>query len=132
MSPEIYWLTLTALMTGLFWMPYIVNRLAEMGVIPALMNPNADPTPAKMWAGRMMKAHTNAVENMAVFAPLALAVHVTGMGTAATATAVMVYFYARLAHFVVYTAGIPALRTVFFALGFACQLTLALTLLKVI
>ena len=27
MTTELYWLTLTALMTALFWMPYVLNRM---------------------------------------------------------------------------------------------------------
>ena len=127
MSQELYWLTLTALMTGILWVPYILNRFAEMGVITAIFNPQSDPTPKALWADRMMKAHTNAVENLVVFAPLALAVHLTGTATELTATATMIYFFARLAHFIVYTLAIPGARTVCFLIGFACQMILGLT-----
>ena len=129
MSKELYWLTLTALMTALFWLPYIVNRLREMGIAAAVMNPNSDPTPQAQWAARMMRAHSNAIENLAIFAPLVLAVEVTGMATEMTAIAAMTYFYARLAHFFVYTFGVPALRTIAFFVGFLCQGYLALSLL---
>jgi uncharacterized MAPEG superfamily protein len=37
-----------------------------------------------------------------------------------------VYFWARLAHAVVYTMGVPVLRTLAFAVGFAAQAALAL------
>ena len=79
MSTELHWLTLTALMTSLFWLPYILNRLSEMGIVPAVMNPSTDPTPKAVWAKRMMRAHANAVENLVIFAPLVIAVHVTGL-----------------------------------------------------
>jgi len=129
MSNELFWLSLTALMTGLFWVPYILNRFIEMGIFPAILNPDADPTPKATWAKRMMNAHSNAVENLVVFAPLAITIHLSGTGTELTASAAMVYFYARLVHFIVYTLGIPAARTVTFLVGFACQLILGLTLL---
>lgn len=132
MNEGLYWLTLTALMTGLFWVPYILNRFKEMGIISALMSPNADPTPEAAWASRMMKAHENAVQNLVVFAPLVLAVHISGTGTAQTAMAAMVYFFARLAHYIIYTLGVPLLRTVTFLVGFACQVSLALNLLGVL
>ncbi len=79
-----------------------------------------------------MRAHANAVENLVVFAPLVLALQVVGTSTSATATASMVYFFARLAHVLLYTFAVPLLRTVAFVIGFGCQLTLALTLLQVI
>ena len=129
MSNELYWLTLTALMTALFWVPYILNRIREMGLARAVMNPNADPTPEAPWARRMMAAHRNAVENLVVFAPLALAVHLAEVGNTATGAAAMSYFFARLAHYLVYTLGVPGLRTVAFAIGVACQLVLGLAVL---
>lgn len=132
MSTEIYWLTLTALMTALFWMPYILNRFYEMGILPAVLNPSQDKTPKAAWAQRMMHAHTNAVENLAVFAPLALAVHLVGSGNELTAMAVKIYFFVRFIHYVGYSAGIPLIRTIMFLVGFACQVGLALNVLGVI
>ena len=44
----------------------------------------------------------------------------------------MVYFWARVARFVVYTFGIPLLRTFAFAAGFASQVVLALIALGIV
>lgn len=125
MNAEIYWLVCTVTMTGLFWVPYILNRMREMGVWKAIANPNADPTPNAAWAKRMMAAHRNAVENLVIFAPLVLALHACNISTALTTQACMLYFYARLRHVVVYTLGVPVLRTVMFLVGFGCQMLLA-------
>ena len=51
----------------------------------------------------------------------ALAAHVLGISNAATKAAVVVYFFARLLHFVVYSAGIPAARTLTFTAGWLAQ-----------
>jgi fatty acid desaturase len=59
----------------------------------------------------MMAAHTNAVENLIVFAPLVLAARALSIATAVTAFACALYFWSRLAHVVVFTLGIPVLRT---------------------
>jgi uncharacterized MAPEG superfamily protein len=131
LSPELYWLTLTTLMTGLMWVPYILNRLAEKGPWNAINDPHGDTSTRIAWADRMMRAHRNAVENLAVFAPLVLALQAAGISSTATATACMVYFFARLAHYLVYSLGIPVIRTLAFAIGVAAQVTLALTLLGV-
>lgn len=40
LSPELYWLTLTTLMTALFWMPYILNWILEQGFLKAAWDPN--------------------------------------------------------------------------------------------
>ncbi len=132
MTTELYWLVMTTLMTALLWVPYILNRMKEMGVWPAVWNPHPDPRPKAQWAERLMRAHANAVENLVIFAPLVLALHVLGLSTTSTATASVVYFAARVAHVILYTFAVPLLRTVAFLVGFSCQMTLALTLLRVI
>lgn len=132
MTTELYWLVMTVLLTSVIFVPYILNRMKEHGIWPAVWNPQPDTRPKAQWAERMMRAHANAVENLVVFAPLILALHVVGVSTPATATASMVYFFVRLAHVLLYTFAVPLLRTVAFVIGFGCQLTLALTLLQVI
>ena len=129
---ELYWLVLTTLMTALIFVPYIVNRMQEHGVRRAVWNPQPDTRPKAQWAERLMRAHANAVENLVVFAPLVLALQIAGMNTATTASTCMVYFFARLAHVILYTFGVPLLRTLAFAVGVGCQMVLALTLLQVL
>ena len=128
MTRELFWLTSTVTLTALFWVPYILNRLNEHGAWPALRNPQPDLRPKAQWAERMMRAHANAVENLVIFAPLVFALHATGISTPATAGACMVYFFARLAHYIIYTLGLPLLRALAFAVGFAAQMVQALTL----
>ncbi len=132
LSPELYWLTITTLMTGLMWVPYILNRLAEKGVLKATWDPQGDTTTRVPWADRMMRAHQNAVENLVIFAPLVLALQIAGISSEATVSACVVYFFARLAHYIVFTLGIPVVRVLTFAAGVAAQVTLALALLGLI
>lgn len=132
MKTELFWLTLTTTMTALFWVPYILNRIAENGVWGALRNPNFDEPPKAQWADRMMHAHTNAVENLVIFAPLVLMLAIANISTPATVGASAMYFFVRAAHFAIYTLGVPFFRTVLFLAGFLAQMTVALTLLRVI
>jgi uncharacterized MAPEG superfamily protein len=125
LSHELYWLTLTALATAVFWTPYILQMIVQLGPIRAMMETAGEETLDAMWARRAKRAHANAVENLAVFAPLVLAVHITGASTQATATACMIYFFVRVAHYLVYCAGIPVARTLLFVAGFICQVVLA-------
>ena len=37
-APELFWLAASALLTAVLWVPYIVNRMAEHGLWPALQN----------------------------------------------------------------------------------------------
>lgn len=130
LSPELKYLTLSAALTGVIWIPIIVNRLREMGMWKALKNPEPDVRPHANWAYRMAHAHRNAIENLVVFAPLALAVHVLGLGDALTATAAAVFFASRVAHLVIYTFGVPLLRTIAFVVGFWAQAVFALRILN--
>lgn len=132
LTTELFWLTLTITMTALMWVPYILNRLLEQGLGQAMWDPQGDRSTQVAWAQRMMQAHQNAIENLAIFAPLVLILHVTNMNNDMTAMAVVVYFYARLAHYFLYSFGVPGLRTPAFAVGFAAQMVLVLVLLNII
>jgi len=130
MTQELFWLTLTIIMTALFWMPYVVNRILELGLGKTMGNPEYGTKTKAAWAERMSHAHSNAVENLVIFAPLVLIATITGITSPITVAACQLYFFARLAHYVIYTLGIPFLRTVAFAAGFVAQMTLAIALLR--
>ncbi len=132
MENELFWLTLTISITALYWVPYIINRILEHGLWPALQNPQRDARPKADWANRMMYAHDNAVENLIIFAPLVLLLQAKGVSTDLTQLAVMTFFFARVAHFLIYTCGVPFFRTLAFFVGFLCQMTLALTALGIL
>ena len=126
MSRELMWLTLTVILTGVFWIPYILDRIAVRGLMGAMANPSRNDTPQSPWAQRLYFAHTNAVENLVIFAPLVLILDLQHHSTQSTALACAVYFWARLAHAVVYALGIPVLRTLAFTVGFLAQAALVL------
>ena len=132
MSRELFWLTCTVILTGLLWIPYILDRCKVRGLMGAMDNPKPNDIPQSPWAMRLYFAHTNAVENMAVFAPLVLILDSMNISTKATAVACAVYFWARLAHVIVYALGVRVLRTLAFTVGFAAQVVLVLALFRVI
>ena len=129
LTPELYWLTLTCLMTGLFWVPYILQLILQLGPVRAIWDPTGAHPHDADWALRAKRAHYNAVENLVVFAPLVLVVTLTGTGTPLTATAAAAYLVLRLAHCMIHTAALPVIRTVVFLGGWACQMVLGLTVL---
>jgi uncharacterized MAPEG superfamily protein len=126
MTKELLWLTLTIILTGVLWLPYIIDRIQVRGLMGALANPSRRDKPQSPWAERLYFAHTNAVDNLVIFAPLVLMLDALGHSTPATVWACAVYFFARLAHAIVYALGIPVARTLAFAVGFACQAVLVL------
>ena len=122
MTGELKWLTATALMTGLMWLPYVLDRMAVRGLVPKLMERGPENGPHSLWAERAIRAHRNAVENLVIFAALVLVAHVLGLHSRLLEGAAAVYFFARLAHFLVYSAGMPVVRTLTFAVGWGAQM----------
>jgi uncharacterized MAPEG superfamily protein len=131
MSKELLWLTWTVVLTGVLWIPYILDRIQVRGLAGAMANPTPKDAPHSLWAWRLMRAHRNAVENLVVFAPLVLVLDALNISTPATVTACAAFFYARLAHAIVYTIGIPVARTIAFAVGFVAEAVLVLTIFGV-
>jgi uncharacterized MAPEG superfamily protein len=108
MSAEIYWLTLSTVLTALLFMPYGLNRAVRYGLSRmAIFPPMGDDPFEAPWAHRAYRAHMNAIECLVTFAPLAIAVHVTGVSNEITQTACAVYFFARVAHAPIYIFKVP-------------------------
>ena len=124
MKTELFYLALVTVLTGLLWVPYILDRILVRGLIDAVGYPE-NPKPQSPWARRLMKAHANAVENLVVFATLVLLAHVLGISNGTIAGASVVYFWARLVHAAAYTFGIPWVRTLAFTVGFLAQAVIA-------
>ena len=128
MKTELLYLTLVTALTGLLWLPYILDRIAVRGITGAVGYPE-NPKPQSAWAQRLMKAHANAIENLAIFATLVLVAYAAGISNATVVTACMVYFWARVVHVLAYTLAVPWVRTLAFAVGFFAQAAIAWQLL---
>ncbi|MGE5793160.1 MAG: MAPEG family protein [Bacteroidota bacterium] len=129
MKTELLYLVWVTVLTGLMWVPYILDRIAVWGLTAAVGYPE-NPQPQSPWARRMMKAHVNAVENLVIFAALVLAAQAANVTSEVTATACVVYFWARVVHLVAYTFAVPWVRTLAFAVGFCAQAAIAWQLLR--
>ena len=137
MSDALFWLALTAVLTSFETVPHILERIGRIGLMSALgynkqsghgdSNQPSETPPA--WAARAYRAHINSVENLAVFATLVLIAHITKIGGETVACAAMVYFFARIAHYVVYVLGLPVLRTLAFTTSLGALLTIAYVVL---
>lgn len=132
MTDTTLWLLATLVLTACLWMPYILDRFIRIGILRTLANPQVgDADEQSAWARRAQRAHSNAVENLAIFAPLALLALHLGLGdTPLVRNASALYFAARATHYVIYVFGIPALRTLTFLAGFAAQLAIAVAIAR--
>ena len=132
MSQEIYWLTLSVVLTALMVIPYAVYRTRKLGGVWQVFKtplPGDSPFDAA-WAHRAYRAHMNAFEGLILFAPLAIAVHVTGEGNEITAMSAAVYFWARLIYAPLYYFDVPVLKTTSWFTGLLATLILAYQLLS--
>ena len=121
MTTDLTMLAWTVGLIGLMWIPYIGAHVLNVGMVPALTY-QADGTALPEWAGRAKKAHYNAIENLAPFAVLIVVAHLTGAANEATAAAAITYFWARVAHFGLYTANVPFGRTTAFTIAWLAMI----------
>ncbi len=69
------------------------------------------------WVHRLKRASDNLHENLILFAIGVLVVHVAGESDGTSSTGAMVFIGARVAHALIYVAGIPYLRTLSWLVG---------------
>ncbi|MEP2102746.1 MAG: MAPEG family protein [Parasphingorhabdus sp.] len=119
------YLALSGILTVLLWTPYIVGRLFVWG-LPTFLSgypenfPKEEPeTP--LWMDRAKRAHLNMVETMPAFVAVVAAAGLLGDASIAESvgTWAKIFFFARIAHAVVYTLGIPGLRTPVYLISWA-------------
>src|SRR5271170_2096239 len=116
MSPEIKYLAFTAILTASLWIPYIVAQVMTNGPLKPENYVDPTPRPVPNWGKRAHRVYQNAAETFAPFAALVIAVKVAGKADSMTAFWTMSYFWVRVAHAVVFLAGIPYIRTILFVL----------------
>jgi len=99
------------------------------GVMRAIGTPGPDYPVDAPWADRARRAHINAIENLAVFAPLVRVAAIIEISTRVTVLSAQIYVAARLAHYVIYVGGIPVVRTIAFLAGACATIAIATVLL---
>ena len=86
---------------------------------PRDSQPSVSPT-----LGRLRRAVANGFEGLAMFAPAALIVALTGQSTPITAVAAWTYVAARLAYIPAYALGLSPWRSAIWGVGFLATLVL--------
>jgi uncharacterized MAPEG superfamily protein len=110
MTPEIYYLIWSAALTLVLVVIAATGAQLPVG-LPTLAG-NRDGLPEMTgWAGRAERAHRNMLENLVLFAILVFAAKAVGISNATTILGAQLFFWGRVAHAVLYIAGIPWART---------------------
>jgi uncharacterized MAPEG superfamily protein len=116
MTTDLAMLAWSAALCVVLFLPYVMARAMVWGLADTVGYPKNPPT-LPDWAERAHRAHINMVENLAPFAALVLVAQASGHAGAATALGATLFFWARVAHAIVFIAGIPWLRTLAFLVG---------------
>ncbi len=132
MTTELLYLLLTAILTGILWIPVVIGYVITRGPLKPSDYKVAPASPLPAWVNRANRAQINAVENLATFAPVVLIAHAAGVSTSTTVMAAAVYFFARAAHAVVHITGFSLFktRTVLFTVAWIAFLTFAIEVLR--
>jgi uncharacterized MAPEG superfamily protein len=83
----------------------------------------------KVFHARVTRLRDNMIENLLMFAPVVLVANAAGVSNETTVLGALLFFYARLAHAIIYLAGWPYIRPVPFAIGLVGIVMIALQLL---
>jgi uncharacterized MAPEG superfamily protein len=119
-------LTWTGVLTFVFPFIYQPGRWGAPGGVAWAWSNRDQPLEVSPWVERAVRAHQNFVENLGLFVILVLVAHVAGKSNALTALGATIFFWARVAHALVYIAGIIYVRTAaFFAAWFGELLILS-------
>jgi uncharacterized MAPEG superfamily protein len=129
MNTELAYLVASAALTFVLMLIAVMGATFAVG-LPKLAG-NREPEPeVGGWAGRAQRAHRNMLENLVLFAILVLVAHAAGISDGVTRLGAALYFWGRVAHAVMYVAGIPWLRTAAFGVSVVGLVMLFAALVK--
>ena len=129
MAIDLKMLTLAALLTVVLALVGAAALILQRGLRYGFGNRDQSE-PLSPWGERVLRAHRNMLENLPPFAALVLVAQVAGVANEATAWGAVLFFWGRVAHAVIYIAGVPYLRTVAFVVAFSGMLRIARELLS--
>ncbi len=110
MTPELIYLVWSAALTFVLVLVAVSGATLQVG-LPTLAGNREGLPKMSGWAGRAQRAHLNMLESLILFAVLVFVAQLAGVHNAMTLLGAQLFFWGRVAHAVVYVAGIPWLRT---------------------
>jgi len=129
MTTDLQMLVWTALFTAAWTAVILAGRIQAPGGWSWSLGNRDTAFEAPEWTQRADRAHRNMLENLPIFAILVITAHLAGVNNATTDLGAQIYFGARIAHALVYTAGITVVRTLAFFVSVAGMLMILSQLL---
>src|SRR3954465_2199298 len=93
MKTELFYLLLTAILTGVLWIPVVIGYVKSRGPLTDESYRVPPTTPLPPWVQRANRAHVNAVENFAPFAAVVLVAQMVNVSTPTTMACAEIYFF---------------------------------------
>ena len=112
-------LTMLVYSTALFLLIILVQAglaIAQNGLLAQAGSRDSLPEPSVL-RKRLQRLTANMQENLIMFAIVVLAAQAAGVSNSTTAMAASLFFYARVAHAIVYAFGWPMIRPLFYFVG---------------
>lgn len=133
MTPELWWMTWTAILAGGLWIPYIVGvNSANDDKDRTDFSRPANPAMERPWVHRAYRAHLNLLEQFLPMLALVLIAHAASITSPVTVWACGLFFALRVVHaggMISGLAGFP-LRPIIFTAGFGCILAIGVEILR--
>jgi uncharacterized MAPEG superfamily protein len=123
-------LTMLALSVALLFVLVVIQAAAgtqAQGVMN-MANARDNLGPPSVWQARTKRCVDNHREGLILFAPLALIAAHQDISTTMTVWGAQLFFYSRVAHAVVYLAGLPYIRPLFWSVGIVGTIMMFLAL----
>ena len=111
MTPDLKLLLWTLVLTFAEVLVAVLAAQAQVGLGMLAGNREGLPT-LTGFAGRSRRAHRNMLESLSLFIGLVLIAQIAGKASEATLLGAQLFFWGRLAHWLLYIIGIPWLRTI--------------------
>jgi uncharacterized MAPEG superfamily protein len=129
MTPELMYLVWSAALTLVLAVIAASGATLEVG-LPRLAGNRENMPEMSGWAGRAARAHSNMLENLVLFAVLVLVARAVNVGNGMTLLGAQLFFWGRVAHAILYIAGISWLRTGAWAVSVIGLLLIFLQLIR--
>jgi len=116
MTPELWYLIWSAALTFILAVIAASGATLQVG-LPKLAGNREGLPEMSGWVGRAQRAHRNMLESLILFAILVLTAKLAGVSNAITLLGAQLFFWGRIAHAILYIAGVPWLRTAAWAVS---------------
>jgi uncharacterized MAPEG superfamily protein len=116
MSVELTMLAYSAALLLVLVLIQATAGIRSVGLVP-LANSRDGLPPAQGFHARALRCVDNHREGLAIFAPLVLVAALAHVSNGTSVLGAQLFFYSRVAHAVLYLAGVPMVRPLAWAVG---------------